>query len=239
MKKTLLYKDLARYYDLIYSWKEYEDEAAKIMDIIEAKKKNDGRELLEVACGTGNHLQYLTKHFACTGVDLNEGMLAIAKKKVPKAHFQRADMAKMRLGKKFDVITCLFSSIGYITEEKMLQKTFDTFAAHLQPGGVLIVEPWHSPATYKVGSPHCTTYQDKDICVTRSSVSELKGNVSIMDMHYLIAERDKKVVHFVDRHQMLLQTPEALVALAKKAGLKARFVKKGLMHERGLLIATL
>ena len=76
-----MYREIASYYDLIYSWKDYKKEAKKIKKLILKYKKSDGNELLDIACGTGKHLEYLKNTFSCMGVDINEEMINIAKKK--------------------------------------------------------------------------------------------------------------------------------------------------------------
>ena len=114
VKAQILYKELAEYYDLIYSRKKYIQEADKLVKLISKYKKSDGNQLLEIACGTGHHLKCFESKFFCTGLDINERMLRVARKRVPEAVLHKADMVNFKLRKKFDVITCLFSSIGYV-----------------------------------------------------------------------------------------------------------------------------
>lgn len=45
--------DATKYYDKIYSFKNYDQEAGRIAQIIEEHLCSDGRRLLDVACGTG------------------------------------------------------------------------------------------------------------------------------------------------------------------------------------------
>ena len=238
MKRQILYYELAEYYDLIYSFKNYRKEANRIKALISKHKKSHGNELLDVACGTGHHLKYLRDRYSCTGVDVSEELLDIAKKNVKGVAFERADMTKLKLGQKFDVITCLFSSIGYMKTYSKLKTTIQSFARHLKTGGVLIIEPWFTKRAYRIGSPHMTTYGGKDVKITRLNVSKIGGNVSVMDMHYLIAERDKDVKHFVDRHELGLFEVDKTLRIMKDAGLQARFLKNGLMRGRGLLIGV-
>src|SRR5579859_3065632 len=134
MKTQSIYKDLARYYDLIYSWKDYKKEAETIRRLIAKYKKSKGNDLLEVACGTGGHIQYLKDHFQATGTDINNGMLGVARKKVKGIRFQQADMVTMNLSHEFDAIVCLFSSIGYLKTDAALKKTLRNFARHLKTG---------------------------------------------------------------------------------------------------------
>ena len=49
MADSIYNKELARYYDLIYSGKDYEKEAGYVKDLILTNKKSKGMALLEVA----------------------------------------------------------------------------------------------------------------------------------------------------------------------------------------------
>ncbi|MEK6942678.1 MAG: methyltransferase domain-containing protein [Nanoarchaeota archaeon] len=238
MKNQILYKELAKYYDLIYSSKDYQREAEIVKDIVSKYKKSKGKTLLEVGCGTARHLKHLKEIFDCTGIDLNEEMLRIAKKNVKGIKFLKADMASFNLNKKFDVIICLFSSIGYVKNYSNLKKTINNFFKHLEKGGVLIIEPWLKRSDFKVGTPHMATYSDENIKIVRMDISKIRGNISILDMRYLIAEKGKEIKQFSDRHEMGLFEVDKTTSIMKKAGFKVLFLEDSLMEERGLFIAT-
>src|SRR5437879_6897085 len=76
-----MYRQLANYYDEIYYFKNYQKEAGKIDALIQRHKKSSGNRLLDVACGTGNHIEYLKQHFSVEGLDSSPEMLRIARKK--------------------------------------------------------------------------------------------------------------------------------------------------------------
>jgi ubiquinone/menaquinone biosynthesis C-methylase UbiE len=240
MENQSLYKDreLAKYYDLIYSGKNYKKEADKIMKLIHKYKKSTDKDLLEVACGTGHHLHYFKDKFACFGIDINEGMLSIAKKKIPSVNFKKANMIDFKINKKFDIITCLFSSIGYIKTHENLRKTINNFASHLKNGGVVIIEPWFTKFAYKPGYPHMITYESKELKIARLCVSRVKGNLSILDMNFLVAEKDKGVKYFIDKHELGMFEVNETLKMMKDAGLKAKFLKNGLIEERGLFVGV-
>ena len=76
-------------------------------------------------------------------------------------------MRDFDLGRTFDVVVCLFSSIGYVkTIEAMLQ-TIQTFARHTAPGGVVIVEPWFAPGVLTPGHTSAITAKTTDFTVAR------------------------------------------------------------------------
>ena len=236
MERQSIYRGLARYYDLLYSFKDYEKEAEILRQLIAKHQKSKGRDLLEVACGTGGHARYLKEGFRVVATDLNAGVLAVARRRTKGVTFKQADMLTLNLGREFDVIVCLFSSIGYVKSYANLKRVLRHFARHLKPGGVVVIEPWFAPSAYETGSAHLSTYQGSGVKIARACVSRARGNVSVMDMHYLIAESGKGVKHFIDRHELGMFERGKFLRLMEEAGLKARFEKNGLMKERGLYI---
>jgi len=239
MRKQNPWDNSARYYDLIYSWKDYKREAGKIQKLIQCYKKSPGKDLLEVACGTGGHARYLKNAFRILGTDINDRMLAVARKNVKGVAFQKVDMLTLNLGRQFDVILCLFSSIGYMNTRAKLRKTLRNFSGHLKQGGVVIIEPWLTKAAYKAGRVgHLLTYDGKETKIARLNVSRIRGNVSILEMHHLVAEKDKSVKYFVERHEVGMFEPDEFLALMRATGLRARFLKSGLMKDRGLYVGV-
>jgi ubiquinone/menaquinone biosynthesis C-methylase UbiE len=142
----------ATYYDQIYlNAKDYQKEANNVKDIIKKYEKKHPKNLLDVGCGTGEHLRHLSKDFQCTGIDINPIIIKTAKKKVPNANFKVADMTNFRLREKFDVITCLFSSIGYVQNFASLLKTLENFHDQLGDDGLVVIEPWVFKKDFKKG----------------------------------------------------------------------------------------
>lgn len=238
MSRKFVFKELAQYYDLIYSWKDYRKEADKIKSLIKKHKKSDGQDLLEVACGTGKHIHYLREEFSILATDGNQAMLSVAKKNNPDIRFKIADMVQLNLGKKFDVILCLFSSIGYIKTYSNLKKTIQNFSQHLKTGGVVIIEPWFAETIYITGLPSMTTYDGENIKIARLCVSQKRGILSVMDMHYLIAEKNQKMKHSVERHELAMFDTDKILDIMRQNQLKAKFLKNGLMKDRGLCIGV-
>lgn len=239
MKRQLLYKELAKYYDLIYAFKDYKKETAQIRKLVSKYKKSKGRELLDVACGTGHHLGYLKDEFSCTGVDISKEILEIARENNKGITFEHGNMITMDLGKRFDVVTCLFSSIGYVKTHSNLERTIQNFAKHLKKGGLMLIEPWFTKQAYIPGSPHMETHDGKDIKIARLSVPRAKGNLAVIDMHYLIAERDEEVKYFLDRHELGLFEVDETLKIMKKTGFQSKFLKRGLMRGRGIFVGVL
>ncbi len=225
----------AEFYDAIYSWKDYAAEAQKIRSIIAAR--TPGTEtLLDVACGTGHHLSLLSESYATEGVDLDPGLLEIARARLPDVPFHLGDMRTFNLGRQFDVVTCLFSSIGYMTTMEDLLHALANMAGHLAPDGVMLVEPWLAPDDFDPDHvPRPMTAEGDGFTVVRMNDSRKQGRLSTMRFHYLVG-RPGKVDHFTEDHVLGLFTVDEMAAAFAAAGLSAEFDAEGLMG-RGLWIA--
>ena len=81
-----------------------------------------------------------------------------------------------------------------------------------------------------------TAYDGEDIKIARVNTTSLENNLSIMEMHYLISEKDKPVKYFVDSHELGLFEIDKFLEIMSKSGFKAEFLKDGLMTDRGLYI---
>jgi len=115
-------------------------EKVKLLESILQKLNPTAETVLEIACGTGNVLKPLSKHYEVTGLDLSPKMLEIAKSKLPIVKFYEGDMSKFELGIKFDAILCIFDSINHLVNYAQWEATFDRVTAHLNKGGVFIVD---------------------------------------------------------------------------------------------------
>ena len=231
-----MYDRSAEIYDAIYSFKNYEKEAAELHELIQKHKRSPGNNLLEVACGTGGHITYLKKNYSVEGLDINQHMLRLAKKKHPGIIFHRGDMVSFKLHNQFDAITCLFSAIGHLKTKRKLGLAIGNMSQHLKPGGVLIVEPWITPQQWHTRSVHANFVDQPELKIARMNISKTKGKLSIMDMHHLVAT-PKRVEHFVERLELGLFTQEEYLDAFQRAKLGTNYDAEGLMG-RGLYIGT-
>lgn len=226
----------ARFYDLIYSWKDYAGESERLHELIQ--KENPGaRSLLDVACGTGMHLVNLKKDYEAEGLDLNPELLAIAKDRHPEITFHSGDMTDFDIGARYDVVTCLFSSIGYVETAERLNRSVLAMARHLAPGGVLIVEPWFTPGVWEAGTTHALLVEEDELKIARVNKSDpAVDGVSVLEMHYLIGT-PQEVSYFTETHRLGLFTVDEYIEAFSRAGLAVVHDDQGLMG-RGLYIGS-
>ncbi len=239
VREARQYGELAKYYDLLYEWKDYDREARTLLKIIQRYKASGGNSLLDVGCGTGKHVERLAGKFHCVGMDVSEEMLRIARGRANGVEFVKGDMVDFDLSREFDVILCLFSSIGYVRTYRRLAQTLRNFAKHLRPGGVVIIEPWFTKSTYKAGHIHVVaTRESDDLRVVRVDYSGIKGSLSILDERIVVAEKDSGIAVFKDRMVMGLFETAEFLRLMRGVGLEARRLTTSLAPRRGLYVGV-
>jgi SAM-dependent methyltransferase len=190
--------------------------------------------LLDVACGTGRHIEHLKAHFDVEGLDLDEELLACARQRNPDVPFHHGDMVDFDLSCQFDVVTCLFSAIGYVKTLDRVEQAVTCMARHLATGGVLVVEPWFTPDDWHAPSVHISCIDEADLKIARVNTSFVDGRLSYFDLHYLIGTLEG-TEHFVERHELgLFETAEMQTAI-EKAGFDVTYDPEGLIG-RGLFI---
>jgi hypothetical protein len=145
-------------------------------------------------------------------------------------------MVDFNLPRQFDVITCLFSSIGYVQTKSRLDKAVRNMAGHLLPGGVLLVEPWFSREQWNVGRVSLASVDQPDLKIVRMSRASRKGNLSILEFQYLFGTA-KGIEHSTEIHKLGLFSDRDYINAFRSAGLKAIRDAKGL-DGRGLYIGV-
>jgi SAM-dependent methyltransferase len=226
----------ARIYDAIYaSIRDYPREAAELDRLIQSRRPG-ARTLLDVACGTAAHLEHLGDRYDVAGLDLDPEMLAVARERLPAARFYEADMVDFDLGRRFDAVVCMFSSIGYAGTEERLRSALAAMARHLEPGGVLVVEPWLAPDVWQDGHVAAVHVDEPELKIARMNVARRRGSLSVVDFHYLVATPEG-VEHFTELHELGLFTVEQYLAAFRAAALDVAHDPEGPMG-RGLYVAT-
>jgi SAM-dependent methyltransferase len=232
-----MFSESAELYDLIYSsFKNYPAEAAQLAELIR-RSHPDAHTILDVACGTAEHSRLLAEEygFQVDGLDLDPAFVRIARRKLSGGSVFQDDMTSFDIGRRYDVILCLFSSIGYVRTLENVTRTFKRFHAHLANNGIVMVEPWFPPGVLQQGRISVNTAAGDGVTVTRMAFTEVDGRLSRLKFEYLIG-RPTGIAHASEVHELGLFTTEEMLDCFRAAGLEAEHDAVGLI-DRGLFVA--
>ncbi len=204
-----MFADYAKYYNLIYSDKDYAGESSYIVSLLQ-QYLSGAKSILELGSGTGRHAAYLADTgYSIHGIELSEEMLEQARllsENNSRLAFTRGDMRNIRLNMKFDVVLSLFHVLSYQTTNSNLVESFRTMREHLAPGGLLIFDCWYGPCVLsEQPSTRVKRVSDDSLEVTRLVEPELHPNENVVDVKYQIFVRNKvtESVHEIhETHRM-------------------------------------
>jgi SAM-dependent methyltransferase len=232
------YSHAAEFYDLLYQReKDYAAEAELLGSLIR-NLHPAATTLLDVGCGTGSHARALIDAgFTVDGVDLEPAFVELARAKCPDGTFWVGDMTALDVPNGYDVVTCLFSAIGYVQNELALRRAIAGMAAALNSGGVLIVDPWFEPGQLTHGWISVLVGTSEDVAVCRMARTLVEGTMSRLEFEYMIG-RSTGIERRRETHTLALFTQAQMEAAFSEAGL-AVTRKPAALRTRGLYVAQL
>lgn len=225
-----IFADYARYYDLLYRDKPYQEEADYIRKLI-LTYVPVAHNLVELGCGSGIHAEYLARTgLEVTGVDLSEWMLdrAAARRAglsddlAQRLRFAQGDVRTVRLGMQADAVISLFHVMSYQAENADLEAMFVSAREHLRPGGIFVFDVWYGPAVL-TDRPvvRVKKLEDEALRITRIATPMLHPARNQVDVHYRIIVQDKatgRCSETEETHRMRYLFSPEIELLARQAG---------------------
>jgi SAM-dependent methyltransferase len=231
-RRERMYRDMAAYYDSFYAAKDYRGETKRLRAIARREVGLRARTLLDVGCGTGRHLEHLIPYFECMGVDRNPAVLRIARRRLVGSGvtLRVADMGKLSLGRRFDVVLCLFGTIAYARTAPNLCRVIRRLAAHVAGEGILIVEAFVERDQYQPGFQHLTTYESGTTKIARMGTTQrTRGSrtAARIEYHTVIGENGD-IRYERDEHAVGLFSADDMTVAFDSAGMSLRRLSDGL-----------
>ncbi len=136
----------SEYYHLLYDGRD-EEEAKIFVERLTSKLHiPPGARLLDAACGRGRHARNLFElGYEVDGYDLSENSIAFAKEyENEHLHFYVHDLRSVFRVDYYDVVLNLFTSFGYFEDSEEDYQVFESLAANVRVGGLLVIDFLHA-----------------------------------------------------------------------------------------------
>ncbi|MDE2018969.1 MAG: class I SAM-dependent methyltransferase [Patescibacteria group bacterium] len=167
----------------------FDEIGVRISDIRETFQLVDkiNPKILEIGCGNGRDTEEIIKETNdYLGIDISEGMIALAKRKVPNGRFEVADIENFFFPDGLDIIFA-FASLLHVPKESLKEILAHSYAA-LNEGGAMRISLKHKDNYEKIlkedkfGKRMFYFYSQKDIeelagkfIIVKNGLQELRG----------------------------------------------------------------
>jgi SAM-dependent methyltransferase len=217
----------AGFFDELYSFRDFEREARRALDLARRSARTPIRSALDIGCATGDHAAAIERWGRCDvwGIDVDRQLLARARRKHSSVRFLAEDMMGARLGRTFDLVTSFYGVVAYARTRRRLAASAKNIARHLAPGGVAVVQPWHFRERYEA-KPAARVVELGDVRIARASVSVVRGSEVEMRVAYVIA-RGPRVHVAEETHRVGLFSAREYREALEDAGLRVKWVADG------------
>jgi len=138
-----MYREFAKVYDKFMEFADYDGWHNFVSYVIEGNNPG-GKTLLDLGCGTGEVLKRFLEEYECTGIDISEDMLLVAREKLndlgKDVQLLCQDMREFSLDRKYDIVISLFDTVNHLVSIGDLEKLFEKIKIHLNTGGIYIFD---------------------------------------------------------------------------------------------------
>ena len=231
-----MFSESAALYDLIYAtFKDYHAESAKLAALLA------GSGQAFAPCSTSHVARPSTRDCLQSVTDCcgrhrsRPWFIEIARRKHPAGRFVVADMCDFDLGRRYDAVICLFSSIGYV-------RTLDRVPsdsrlprpprARRRDGRRTVVRP----GVMQDGLRHVKLGESEWPTRRATRRTEIDGRLSRLHFEYDVTDHGR-TRHATEVHELGLFTPEEMRSAFEANGLAVEHDPVRLDHGRGLYVA--
>ena len=197
------YNRMAKYYDLFYSNKSYERETEFLKEFIGNRKT-----VLDVGCGTGVHMHLLEDSgYIVDGLDLNSGMLDIAKTRV-KGNLIEANLLDFNINKKYDSIISMFAVFNHLNDYKEFEEGIMHCYKYLNENGTLIIDlhngrkSGEKVSEYKDYKRIMSWKFDEKKFKEYTNIQYIIGDSIYEDKHEFIIYEVEKIKNILDKNKL-------------------------------------
>lgn len=217
-----VFEEYAGFYDLIYSEKRYEEEAAYIIKLLNKNGVSRGSTILELGTGTGRHAEILAREsFYVTGIERSQEMI---EKCSTSEHFSvvEGDILHTRVGSDFDAALALFHVMSYLTTNDEIFQVLTNVKSQLKVGGIFLFDAWYTPAVLtQQPELRVKRFESEDISLLRIAEPTVDFSANLVSIDYSFFGRNKrlgKTFEFSEQHLMRHFSSPEVDLMARASG---------------------
>jgi SAM-dependent methyltransferase len=210
---TSSFNEYSKYYDLLYSDKNYYNEFQYVSDLINKYCITSPQSLLELGCGTGVHASLLSSKISkIVGIDLSEGMVKLASERCAKYRLERdisfevGDIRNYNSSRVYDVVISLFHVFSYQVSNEDVCAMLLTAYNHLPVGGIFIFDFWYGPSVLSQKPiSRIKRLKNEHLSVTRIAEPVIHDDENYVDVFYEVFVENMKtnlINKFDEKHSM-------------------------------------
>lgn len=219
----LEYQQMPEYFDAHNVGADTEAKNAVIEKLLKEQKV---KTVLDMTCGTGSQVFYLTEHgYEVVGSDFSPVLIKIARNKAEKLGlnitFKEGDMRDLHVGK-FDAVITIFNAIGHLTKIDF-EIALQNIRANLKDGGVYIFDIFNLQAiTDEIIDNFTMDIENvvNDVKIRNIQHSEIdrkNGLLTSHDHYTIFVEKGEPEMH-TNTFSLQIYTAEELLTMLTKNG---------------------
>jgi SAM-dependent methyltransferase len=228
-----LYTEFAKYYDRLENqYRDYPRESQWIADLLIERQC---RDVIDLSCGTGNHLAILRKimpQVNLIGMDASREMILLAEKKMEKVPLIMSDFLHFPFRKgTFDAALCMYWSLAGLNES-LVRNLFAQASYILKPGGTFVFDTESAEGIKEnlLNAPFIDGFfndPEENIAVIRANFST-KVEPDLVDWRaYYLLETDGVSELKTDRMNLRFYSRNKLESYLEESGFKVSKIFSG------------
>lgn len=217
------YNDFAFIYDELMNDVDYDNWVDYIEQII--KRKNvKVKNILELACGTGNLTIPLTiKNYDIAGIDISAEMLNVAREKSYQKNVElvllQQDIAELDFDvENLDCVLCACDGFNYLTYDDEIENCFFKVYELLRKDGLFIFDISSFYKLSNVLGNNIFGENRENIAYMWQNYFDEEENLVDMELAFFVKDENGKFDRFTETHQQRAYTEKEMKRFLKKAG---------------------
>lgn len=191
-----MYGNFAAVYDFLMRDVDYKKWAEHIESIMK-ERNSEVKNILELACGTGNlTLEFTKKGYDIAGIDISVEMLEEARKKAEREKLElvllNQDMTELDFDLyDLDCVVCGCDGYNYVLDDEKMLNSFSTVYDILKPGGIFIFDISSEYKLREILGDNIFTEVNDEVSYIWENYTE--EDICQMDLTFFVKEKEDQL----------------------------------------------